>query len=157
MRDDARLHGEQLQHALAEGMNSLDLEAARRFQRAGEELAGALQQVGCRIGQIELLQLGPQGRIIECDPLAQALEQAVGHFGRRCLGEGKAHDAGRLAATQHEAYHAVDQNMGLAGSGIGIDPHGGGRIGSLELRDAGGDVEAHMLPPDSAHSWKRER
>ena len=157
MRNDAGLDRKELQHALAKGMDGLDLEAARCFQRTGEELAGPRQQMIIGIGRSKLLQCGAQCVVVKRDPLAQPVEEAVGHFRRRRLGEGEAHDARGLGAAQHEAHHTIDQNMGLAGARIGIDPHGGCRVGRLELRQTGRGIEAHAPPPDSVHSWKRER
>ena len=43
VRHDSGLDGKQLQHAFAKGVDGLDLEAARSFKRAGEELAGAFE------------------------------------------------------------------------------------------------------------------
>ena len=123
--NDPRFHRKQLQHALAKGVDGLDLQPTRRFERASEQLARAFEQGAIGIGRTELLQLGLKGVIIENDPLAQAFEQAVGHFRGRRLGEGQAHDARGLGAAEHQPHHAVDQHMGFSRAGIGIDPHGG--------------------------------
>ena len=50
MRDDAGLDRKELQHAFAKGMDGLDLEAARCFECAGKELAGALEKLRIGIG-----------------------------------------------------------------------------------------------------------
>ena len=138
-------------------MDGLDLEAARGFEGAGEKLAGTLQHGAIGRCDPEFGQQLGQLRIADDDPGAQALEQPVGHFGSRRLGEGQAHDARRIGAAKHQADDAINQHMGLARAGIGIDPDGGLGIGRLQLFEVGLGVEIHGPSPDSAHSRKRER
>ena len=79
-----------MQHSFAEGMNGLDLEAAGRFQRRGEQPAGAHQLMRFSLSPFELCNpLGEPG-IIKPYPFAKRLENAVGHLRRGSLGVGQA-------------------------------------------------------------------
>ena len=74
-----------------------------------------------------------EGGVVGDGPVGEAVLKAEGHFGGGGFGEGEALDLGRVGAGEHEAEHAVDEELGLAGAGGGLDEGGDGRVGSDEL------------------------
>ena len=66
-------------------------------------------------------------------PFRQGLEHALGHIGRRRLGEGEAQDAPRRAAREQQPDDPLRQHMGLARTGIGGHPGGIARVGRQRL------------------------
>ena len=90
---DARLEREAAQNRGAEGMDGLDLEAARCLDRAGKKRTRAPQPVGVDRILADLLQRRAQLGVRHHRPCAQALEQAVLHLHRGGLGIGQAQDA----------------------------------------------------------------
>jgi hypothetical protein len=92
MTGNVGLERKPVQHGFAEGMNGLDLETARRFERDGEQPAGAHQLVRLGFAPLELGNPVGQLGIVEPDPLAKRAEDAVGHLRRGGLGVGQAED-----------------------------------------------------------------
>ena len=71
-RRHVRLERHKVQEALAEGVDRLDLEAARRLDRAGEEAPRQLHLSGARPLAFELRQLGDQLRRRRASPSVRA-------------------------------------------------------------------------------------
>ena len=126
-----RLEGKLVQEPLAERVDRLDLQPARRLQRACKEpprrrssarVAGAALHVGDRRGAAPRRQRRP---------LAERAEDAAGHLRGGDLGEGQAEDRGRIGAGEQQADHALGQHMRLAGAGIGDHPGGCARVRRL--------------------------
>ncbi len=157
MRNDAGFHREELQEPLAESVNRLNLQSARRLERRGEKPARPALRIGAGIFNSDGPKQFRQLFIGSGDPGAQSFEKSCRHLGRRRLGKCQAKDSRRIGARQHQPDQPVDQNMGLARSGIGVDPGGRGGIGSPELHNAGGPYFVHEPSPARAHSRKRER
>ncbi|MNY24514.1 hypothetical protein D3C86_1582340 [compost metagenome] len=165
-RRDARLDGEAAQQLFAEGVDGLDLQPARRLQRAGEQAArlgqaGRVEAGG--IAGVQFGQFGGQGGVVHDRPLAQGLEQAGLHLGGGGLGVGDAEDGRGPGPAQQQTGHAADQGGGLARAGVGGDEDRQGRIGGADLgiraHLRSGDV--HSLspssPPTTCHSQTRAR
>ena len=141
---DARLKREAAQNRGTEGMDGLDLEAARRLDRAGKKRARAPQPVGVDRILADLLQRRAQLGVRHHRPFAQALEQAVLHLHRGGLGIGQAQDAFGADPLQQKPRDAVGQHAGLARPGIGRKPdRGGGGCGV----DLGAACLVHASPP----------
>ena len=164
MAGDIGLEGELVQQALAEGVDGLDLEAARRLQRTGEEAAGGGKQPAIGRTALQRRQLFGELVVGEPGPFGQRLEDAAGHFRGRRLGEGQAQDAPGIGAGEQQADHPAGEHEGLARAGIGRHPGRGGRIRGVGLRlqrhavDVGGGAHSSSpLPSTSAHSRTRAR
>ena len=86
-------NGNHVQQAFAESVDGLDLEAARRFDRAGEEAAG--EAICSRVGALalEFGQFRVRGVVVERHPSPEPLEHADRHVGGRRLGEGQTENA----------------------------------------------------------------
>ena len=156
LRGGAGLQREAADQRLAEGVDGLDAQAARRLQRAGEEGAGACE---IRRGALAQRVEGRGERAVgQHRPGAERAEQAVLHLGGGRLGVGEAEDLLRLAAREQQPRHPVGEDAGLAGAGIGGDPGGGRRVRGAEL-GAGGvlDHQSSSGRSPSAHSPLRER
>ncbi len=169
MGGDIGLERKQLKQPLAEGVKGLDLEAARRLDRAGEQLPG----------EGERRRPGPAGPgfddslsqrlVVEARPPGELLEDAARHIGGGGLGEGKAEDLRRLRPGEQQPQHALRQNVRLAAAGVGGNPGRGGRIGGERLMPPQqiGDFEppphqaspagVSPAPPASDHSLTRAR
>ena len=165
MGRNIRLQRELVEDRLAKGMDRLDFQPARRFQRLGEELAGLGQPLGRGRTLFERLQLLGKRVLARDGPGPEALEDTICHLRGRRLGEGKAENLGRIGAGEEQANHPLGQDMGLAGAGIGGDEDRPRRIGRKALLFLGplADGEcAHSSPPSSSppvitHSRARDR
>ena len=124
LRRDAGLQREAAQQALAEGVDRLDAQPARRLQRPGEEGAGAAEPLGrdALAGLAEGAQRRAQLGVAEHRPAPERAEQPVLHLRRGGLGVGQAEDALRLGAGEQQPRHPVGQHPGLARAGVGGDP-----------------------------------
>ena len=156
-RRHAGLERKALQQPLAEGVDGLHLEAARRLDGDGEQLPRPLHLGRGGRAVEQLGELALQARLVGRHPLGQPGEHALRHLRGGGLGVGERQDAlGRRAAEQ-QAQHAHGQHVRLAGAGVGADPGGGGRVGGgrlvalrlLETRLAlrlglGREEEAHL-------------
>ena len=169
VRRDVGLEREELQQPLAEGVQSLDLEPARRFDRSGEQLPG----------EGERRRTGPAGAgrdnvlrerlVVEARPFGERHEDAAGHIGGGGLGEGQAEDLRRLRPSEQQPQHALGQHMRLAAAGIGGNPGRAGRIGGERLMTPqqirnveplahqASPAGASAAPPASDHSFTRAR
>ena len=165
-RIDAGLHRKAPQQLFAEGMQGLDLQPARRLQRAGEQAARARQVVGSEgVGGrgVKLRKGAGQLRIVHHRPFAKAGKQPALHLRGGGLGVGDAQDLGRLRALQQQPRHPVDQGRGLARAGIGHDEDRGPGVGRPPLvrigPGAGSRGTAHASspspPPETCHSQTR--
>ncbi len=140
----ARLEREAAQEPLAERVDRLDLEAARRLERAREQRPRppqALRSWARRIG-VERRERAGERRVRRHGPVAQRLEEARLHLVGRRLGVGEAeHPIGRRAGEQ-QAHHAIDQHARFARARIGRDEHVELRRGreALTARRVGGGV-----------------
>ena len=143
-----RLDREPRQQRLAEGVNRLDRQPARRIQHPREQRARLRHcRLVVRLAQRE--QLFAQRRIGHPHPGGEARLHPLRHLGRARLGEGEAEDRVRRRAVQQQPQHARAQHMRLARAGGGGEPHlrvGLGR-GALRPRQRheGLDALAHGL------------
>ncbi len=137
MAGDIGLQRKPVQQAFAEGVDGLDLQPARRFQRMGEQAPRHrdLQRIGPRT--LDLSDLVGKGCFRQHRPFGKPAEHPVRHFGRRRLRIGEAEDRRGSGAGQQQPDHALGQHMGLARAGIGRDPDGTGRIGGEPLASGG--------------------
>jgi hypothetical protein len=135
--NDARLEWEALQQPFAEGMDRLDLQAARRIEGAGEKRAGTRKGDGRGTVAGKSLDTAAEGGIIERGPFAKIVKEAAGHFSGGGVGEGEAQDALGRVIFEQEADHAMDENMGLAAPGIGRHPGGNTGVRGTPLRSVG--------------------
>jgi hypothetical protein len=161
MRRHVGLEGEEVQQPLAEGVDRLDLEAARRLHGAREETPRQHEVLGVGGRCAGLDDLLAQRAVVERGPLRQLAEHTRAHLGRCRLGEGQAQDLRGRHAHQQEAHHPLRQHVGLAGAGIGRDPDRALRVGGQVLArsevrgdDEGGHASAS---PASDHSRTRAR
>ena len=154
LRTNIRLEGEEMQQAFAEGMDGLDLQAARRLHRAREKAPGK-GQVDLCLWMASIEDLLAQVLVICGRPCGEGLEDTHGHVGCRRLRIGQAEDLGGRHALQQQADDALCEHMGLARTRIGGHPRGQARIGSALLRigrvgrDLPGQCHVRPLPP-----WK---
>ncbi len=153
MRGESGLQREAAQQRLAEGVDGLDLHAARAIHHLGEQPAGDGAGLGARPLAAEVGEPVLQPFVGQSRPDAQRAVDADGHLRRRRLGEGQAEDARRRGAGQHQPQHAVGQHLRLAGPGGGAHPHRRQRVGGEPLRDVGvqrqvadGEVEDGHAP-----------
>ena len=122
VRGDVRLQREAAEQRLAERVDGLDIEAARRVQHPGEQRAGTVALLGAGFLAEQPAQRLFEAGIVGRRPVAQASGEAVGHFGGRRTRVGQAENAARLGAVQHQPQHPVAEHLGLAGSGGRSDP-----------------------------------
>ena len=156
-RGDIGLEREEMQQALAKGMNGLDFQPARGFNGAGKQAAGEHQLLGpgfCRAGRLNRRHQRPIRH--QC-PFGQRLEYPRRHIGGGSLGEREAQDARRWRARQQQPDNTLGQDMGFARAGIGGDPRRHGRVGGAVL-DRLGLRQTHASSPGwPDHSLTRAR
>ena len=132
MGGDAGFEREAAQERLAERMDGADSHAAGEVENAGEQGAG----LGDRVGSDRDTEVDEglvEGVVVADGPFAEFGLQAVGHFRGGRLGEGQALDLGRVGAGEHQAEHAVDEQLGLARPGGRFDECGDGRVRRAKL------------------------
>ncbi len=154
VRRDAGFERKAAQQRLAEGMDGLDLHAARHVEHRAEQPARAPALGGARLLADQGAQFGGELALIQRRPHAEPLVDADRHLGGRRLGERQAENADRRRAMHQQAEHAVGQHRGLAGAGRGRHPHGriGLHRGIAALLVVGAlDHVAHSPPPSP--SW----
>ena len=100
MAGDIGFQRELMQQRLAEGVDRLDFQPARRFQRLGKQPArfgklDAIRRLAFDGGDA-VLEVG----IRQSSPFRQTVEDAAGHFRRRGLGIGKAQNRRRSTSGQ---------------------------------------------------------
>ena len=161
-RGNAGFQREALQERLAESVDGEDVDAARSVEHAREQAAGgdSLFLLGRPIDQgLDLLiELGLVGH----RPTAELARQPVRISAAAALVKVGGGSARGPRAGEQQARHAVGQNLGLAGAGIGLDPGGMGWCGGLALLAAGQkqgiEGVAHSSPPPAVdHSATRSR
>ena len=154
---DPGLEREATQQFFAEGVDGLDLQPARRLQRAGEQFAGAGQGRvihRLRVAVVQPGQFARQGGVVQHGPAAQLVEQPGLHLGGGGLGVGDAQDGAGIDLVQQQPRHPVDQGGGLARAGVGGDEDGQARVGRDDL---GGHAHSSSPSPITDHSQTRAR
>ena len=128
MPGDIRFQRKLVQQRFAEGVDRLDLQATRRFQRLGKEPPCGRKRRAIRLPLFD--GRNPLGKfeVIQRRPFRQPLEDAVRHFGRRSLGIGEAENGRGAGAGEQKPDHPLRQHMRLAGAGIGRHP---GRLAGM--------------------------
>ena len=132
------LEREQVQHALAEGVDGLDLQAARRLDDAREQFARQLQIGAARRRRAERRR---------CRRRAPRRRARV-HFASRSNTRSAMLAAAALVKVRQRIFegaapasssrtHALRQHMRLAGAGVGGHPGGALRVGGLALPPRG--------------------
>ena len=119
MPRNVRFQRKLVEDRLAEGVDGLDLQPARRLQRFGEEPARDDHSLRRRRPAVEPGDLRREVGILGGRPFRQPCEDAARHLGRRRLGVGQAEDLRRLDLRQEQPHDAFGQDMGLARAGIG--------------------------------------
>ena len=134
MAGDIGLEGELVEEALAEGVDGLDLQPARRLQRAGEEppRVGERRLVGrrCSISWIAAASLA-SGSVVH---LAEDVEDALRHLGGGGLVKVRQRMRAGIGAGEQQADDAIGEHVGLARAGIGRHPGRGARVRGVGLR-----------------------
>ena len=125
---DVRFQRKAVQHGFAEGVDRLDLQAARRIERMGEELPRPARgrlvgNVARHLAKLRRERLVPQRR-----PSRQPAVHAVGHLRGSGLGVGEAEDLGRGNAREKQPDHTQRQDVRLARARVGRDPGGMARV-----------------------------
>ena len=160
------LERHEVQQPLAEGVDGVDLQSARRLHRAGEERARELHLGTRRLRAFEFRQFLDEAVLVERHPAPQALEHADRHVGGGGLGEGEAQDPAGQGAREQQAHDAVGEHLGFSRARIGRHPGRGARVGGAALRILGvvrdDEIRAHSDPSPppalaSDHSFTRAR
>src|ERR1700691_4819627 len=118
---DVSLEGKEAQQPLGEGVQRLNLEAARAFNRAGKQLAGEDEVARPRCVRAALDDRFRQGAVAKTRPLRELAEYTVCHVGGRGLGVSEAEDLRRRRSVEQQPQHALCEDMGLAAAGVGGD------------------------------------
>ena len=155
------LQGETAQKTGAEGMDGLDLQAARGFNGTGKQGAGVAQPLRGKLRLPQCIQFPAQAGIRQHGPFPQGMKQPVLHLCRRRLGVGDAENLLGAGATEQQPRHPVGEHPCFAGTGIGGQPCGAVRSGRLDLTFSGG-IPIHAISWGWAvvalsHSPKRAR
>ena len=125
MAGDVRLERKLMEDRLAEGVDGLDLQAARRLQRLGEQPARPAQLVGVRAVAFELLDLSAtSSSSASAVHAGEVVVDALRHVGGSRARVGEAQDLRRVGALQQQPDDAPRQHMRLARAGIGRNPDG---------------------------------
>ena len=158
MRGDPGLEREAAQERLAEAVDGHDVEAAGKVEHAGEEAAGVLEGAGGRGLAQQVQEVVTQAGLVALHgPAGEPALDPDRHLGGGGLGEGEAQDRFGGGTGEEEAQHAVGEDAGLAGAGIGRDPDRAGGVGGAALGRGGGVGDAHGVVPASRHSAMRAR
>ena len=168
-RRDIGFERKEVQQTLAERVNGLDLEPARRLDRPREQLAREVE-VGLRgPGRAGTYDRVREVFVRKRGPPAQFLEHPRRHVGRRRLGEGEAENGAGLGLGEQQAQHALHQNVRLARTRVGGNPSRGLGVGGALLCDPrrprhfalrsvhGASPAAAARPPVADHSLTRAR
>ena len=115
-----RLEGKLVQQPLAEGVDRLDLQPARRLQRPGEEPPRLAQLLPGGRAPFELGDRRRELGLVEHRPFAERAEDAARHLRGGDLGEGQAEDRGRIGAGEQQADHALGQHVVLPEPALAI-------------------------------------
>ena len=121
-----------MEHALAKGVNGLDLQPTRRVERVREQLARPLAQFArypARIaGAGDAREVRAKGLLGRGRPFREATVNALDHLRRADRGVGQAQDAARRDTGKKQAHHARGQNVRFARARIGRNPGRMGRV-----------------------------
>ena len=128
MRGDVGLERKEPEQSFGEGVQRLNLEAARRLDRSGEQLPREGEIRRAWRGRAAFDDRIRQGLVRKARPAGELGEDALGHVGRRRLGVGKTQDLGRRRSRQQQPHHALGQDMSLAAAGVGRRPGRGLRV-----------------------------
>ena len=107
---------------LGEGVQGLNLEAARRLDRAREQLPREDEVMGSGRVRAAVDDRLRQRPVAEARPLRERGENALGHVGGRGLGVGEAEDLRRRRSAEQEPQHPLGEHVGLAAARVGGDP-----------------------------------
>ncbi len=122
MTGDVRLERKLVQDRLAESVDGLDLQPARRLQRLGEQPPRAAQLfVGARLPPAFDL-LRPARSSSSIVQSARSFEDALRHVGGGGPRIGQAQDLRRVGSPKQQTDDTPRQHMRLAGPGIGRHP-----------------------------------
>ena len=162
MRGHTRFQWKTPEKPLAKGMDCLDFQAARGFDRAGEELAGGSQPGGIRHLPLDPGNFIAKRVIGHQRPVAEALVKPGRHFGGGGLGESETENAMRIAAREEQPGHAGAQGVCLSRAGIGGNPDRSSRMRCAALRVVGSVCGFRRgrhspSPPAADHSFTRAR
>ena len=156
-----RLERKEMQHALAESVDRLDLQSARRFDGGGEQFSCDIQ-VLWRLGAGRT-NFRAQAFVVVESPSSEHAEHARRHVGGRRLGEGQTDQPRRRDAGQQQPHDALREHMRLAGARMRRHPRRDLRIGRalLIVLRSRGDRISHSSspapPPEVDHSLTRAR
>ena len=155
-RRHARFQRKARQKILAEGMDGLDFQAARRFERLRRTAAAP----GANPSPSRFSRRSPRcvARASASSSIAHlpsCVEQPPRHLRRRGLGVGEAENAFGLRAVEQKPRHAVGERVGLARAGIGRNPGRTFRIGGDRARRSTRSFLAPIRQSD--HSRTRAR
>ena len=128
MRRDIGLERKQPQQTLGEGMQRLNLEPARRLDRAGEQLPRESELRRAWRRRTAFDDRLREGLVRKARPSGELGEDTLGHVGRRGLCVGQAQDLRRRRSLEQEPHHPLGQDMGLAAAGVGRHPGRGLRV-----------------------------
>ena len=117
-----------MQQLFAEGVDGLDLEAARRLDGAREKPPGEVKIDARFDGRAHLSDFIGQRRIVERRPARERLENARAHIGGGRLRIGEAENLRRPRAGKQQPQNALREHMGFPGAGMRRNPGGRERI-----------------------------
>ena len=103
MRGDIRLEGEEAQQAFGEGVQRLNLEAARALDRAREQLSREDEVAWTRRVRAALDDRFREGAVAEARPERELAEHAIRHVCSRRFGVSEAQDLSRRRSVQQQA------------------------------------------------------
>ncbi len=151
-RRHAGLERKARQHVLAERVQRLDLQPARRLERLCEQSPGPAQIVRRCTNRFDVR---GEFRIGQHRPASELIEQPPLHFGRCRLGIGQAKNLLGLGPCEQQTRHAIGERVRFSSTGIGRHPGGAARIGGGM---AGVDAHSPLSSqPLSDHSRTRAR
>ncbi len=133
MAGNIGLERELMEDRFTKGVDGLNLEPARRFQRPCKQTSRLCQPFRPGAIAIDLLDGLGQLTFVQCCPIGQSRKNAVLHDRCRRLGIGQAKNLGGIGSVEQQANDAFGQDMRLPRSGIGRNPDGILRIGCLVL------------------------
>src|SRR6476646_6652509 len=158
-----------MQEPLAEGVDRLYFESARRLDRACKQPPRESELLLVDTILADVLDRSAELRVPHRRPFSKHAENTRSHVCRRRLGIGKAKDAAWRDAFEQQPHDALRQHMRLARAGIRRDPNRCVRVGGLTLTLAGqlrnlafggGEhqtTSSPARPPVADHSFTRAR
>ena len=107
MRRDIGLERKKPEQSLGEGMQRLNLEPARRLDRAGEQLPREGELRRARRGRAAFDDRLREGGVRKARPSGELGEDTLGHIGRRGFCVGQAQDLRRRRSLEEEPHHPL--------------------------------------------------